>query len=68
MRAPPRAPLPIHRRRGALRGYVDGDRLFDLCGQQAGWIEPVFGRSPIPLDDRRDALPCPLSSPDPPAR
>ena len=87
MRAPPRVPLPVHRRRGTLRGFVDGDRLFDLCGQQTGWIEPVFGRSPdvfdltnrflgelpareprIPLDDRSDALPCPLSSPGPPAR
>ena len=120
MRAPPSVPLPIHRRRGALRGFVDGDRLFDLCGQQTGWIEPVFGRSPdvfdltnrflgelfarhhvlryalreepmrraprvgqlrpaspdpvpardprIPLDDRSDALPCPRSSPDRPAR
>ncbi len=117
---PRRGPVPIYRWSGALWGFVDEDRLFDRFGRQAGWIEPVVGRSPdvfdlkgrflgelfarhyvmrytlrgepihralrvgpsasgsarslpardprVPLDDWSDALPWPLSPPDPPAR
>ena len=120
MSGPRRAPVPIFRWSGALWGFVDEERLFDRYGRQAGWIEPVAGRSPdvfdltgrflgelfarhyvlryalreepihrtprvgqthpappdpLPardpralLDDWSDALPWPLSSPDPPAR
>ena len=119
MTTPSRAAAPIFRWSGALWGFVEGDRLYDRYGRQAGWLEAVPGRSPdvfdlqgrflgeligrhvlryalreepvhraprvrithpappdpepagdprSPLDDWTDALPWPLSPPDPPAR
>jgi hypothetical protein len=50
MSRPRPAPIPIHRWSGALWGFVDGERLFDRFGRQAGWIEPVFDRSPDVFD------------------
>jgi len=37
--------VPIFRWSGALWGFVEGDRLYDRYGRQAGWIEAVPGRS-----------------------
>jgi hypothetical protein len=117
---PVHAPVPVFRWAGACWGFLDGDRLYDRHGRQAGWIEPVPGRAPDvfdlnglflgeivdrhyvlrpalrgepvhraprvgtvhpappeplpareprdPMDEWTDALPWPLSPPDPPAR
>ena len=46
----PRAPVPIFRWSGAFWGFVEGDRLYDRYGRQAGWIEAVPGRSPDVFD------------------
>jgi len=45
-----RAPVPIFRWSGALWGFIEGSRLYDRYGRQAGWIEPVPDRSPDVFD------------------
>jgi hypothetical protein len=45
-----RGTVPIFRWTGALWGFVDGDRLFDRYGRQAGWVEQVPGRGPDVFD------------------
>ena len=52
MTDPSRTPVPIFRWSGPLWGFVEGERLYDRHGRQAGWIEPVLDRSPDVFDLR----------------
>ena len=44
------ASIPIFRWSGAAWGFIERDRVYDRYGRQAGWIEPVPGRSPDVFD------------------
>jgi hypothetical protein len=43
-------PVAVFRWNGAVWGFLDGDRLYDRYGRQAGWLEPVSGKAPDVFD------------------
>jgi hypothetical protein len=47
---PSREPVPIFRWSGTLWGFLEGDRLYDRYGRQAGWLDRVPGRAPDVFD------------------
>jgi hypothetical protein len=40
-----REPVPIFRWSGALWGFLEGGRLYDRYGRQAGWLDPTPPRA-----------------------